>query len=159
MVESDVETAIKAIVGTTGTRCWLVVLVASVLAIAGAAGADSGSAASAAPAPALKTCPPGYVDEDEETAMFRFKDTYVLLQRGAAQQDGPSGDVLSLAQKGVGQFVIFVEDVDAVRAELDQHQVTVISGPTDRDWGMRTLTLADPGGYTWEITQELPSSS
>jgi hypothetical protein len=87
MVESDVETAIKAIVGTTGTRCWLVVLVASVLAIAGAAGADSGSAASAAPAPALKTCPPGYVDEDEETAMFRFKDTYVLLQRGAAIQD------------------------------------------------------------------------
>jgi len=97
--------------------------------------------------------------EEDETAMFRFKDTYVLLQRGAAIQDGPSGDVLSLAQKGVGQFVIFVEDVDAVRAELDQHQVTVISGPTDRDWGMRTLTLADPGGYTWEITQELPSSS
>ena len=96
--------------------------------------------------------------EDEETAMFRFKDTYVLLQRGAAQQDGPSGDVLSLAEKGVGQFVIFVEDVDAVRAELDQHQVTVISGPTDRDWGMRTLTLADPGGYTWEITQELPGA-
>ena len=28
----------------------------------------------------------------------------------------------------------------------------------DRDWGMRTLTLADPGGYTWEITQELPSA-
>ena len=97
--------------------------------------------------------------EDEETAMFRFKDLYVFLQRGAAQQDGPSGDVLSLAQKGVGQFVIFVEDVDAVRAELDQHQVAVISGPTDRAWGMRTLTLADPGGYTWEITQELPSSS
>lgn len=97
--------------------------------------------------------------EDEETAMFRFKDTYVFLQRGTALQDGPSGAVLNLAQKGVGQFVIFVEDVDAVRAELDQHQVTVISGPADRDWGMRTLTLADPGGYTWEITQELPSSS
>src|SRR6476646_9096841 len=98
MVESDVETAIKAIVGTTGTRCWLVVLVACVLAIAGAAGAE----ASAAPAPALKTCAPGYVDEDEETAMFRFKDTYVLLQRGAAIQDGPSGDVLSWRRKESG---------------------------------------------------------
>src|SRR5689334_13714537 len=55
--------AIKAIAGTTGTRCWLVVLIACVLAIAGAAsGAHSGSAASATPAPALKTCPPGYVD-------------------------------------------------------------------------------------------------
>jgi catechol 2,3-dioxygenase-like lactoylglutathione lyase family enzyme len=96
--------------------------------------------------------------EDEDTAMFRFTDTYVFLQRGAATQDGPSGDVLSLAQKGVGQFVIFVDDVDAVRAEFDHAEVTTISGPEDRDWGMRTLTLADPGGYTWEITQELPSA-
>ena len=39
----------------------------------------------------------------------------------------------------------------------DRVAVLSISGPADRDWGMRTLTLADPGGYTWEITQELPS--
>lgn len=48
--------------------------------------------------------------------------------------------------------------MDAVRAELDQAQVATISGPADRAWGMRTLTLADPGGYTWEITQQLPSA-
>jgi catechol 2,3-dioxygenase-like lactoylglutathione lyase family enzyme len=95
--------------------------------------------------------------EDQDTAMFRFADTYVFLQRGAAHEGSPSDDALSLAQKGVGQFVIFVDDVDAVRAELEQAQVATISGPADRDWGMRTLTLADPGGYTWEITQELPS--
>ena len=95
--------------------------------------------------------------EDEDTAMFRFGETYVFLQRGAAHQDRPSGDAQDLAQKGVGQFVMFVEDADAVRAELDEHDVAIISGPADRDWGMRTLTLADPGGYTWEITQELPS--
>jgi uncharacterized glyoxalase superfamily protein PhnB len=34
----------------------------------------------------------------------------------------------------------------------------VISGPEDRDWGMRTMTFADPGGHTWEIAQELPAS-
>jgi catechol 2,3-dioxygenase-like lactoylglutathione lyase family enzyme len=96
--------------------------------------------------------------EDEDTAMFRFADTYVFLQRGTVHQDGVSGDALSLAQKGVGQFVIFVDDVDAVRAELERARVATISGPANRDWGMRTLTLADPGGYTWEITQELPSA-
>ena len=96
---------------------------------------------------------------DEDTAMFRFQDTYVFLQRGADQHDRPSADAHRLAQQGVGQFVIFVEDVDAVRAELDQHEVSIISGPADREWGMRTLTFADPGGYTWEITQELPGSS
>ena len=94
--------------------------------------------------------------EDEDTAMFRFGDTYVFLQRGTAHQDSPSGDALRLAQNGVGQFVMFVEDADAVRNELHQDDVPVISGPEDRDWGMRTLTFADPGGYTWEITQELP---
>ena len=97
--------------------------------------------------------------EDEEVAMFRFEETYVFLQRGAAHRDRPSDDALSLAQKGVGQFVIFVDDVDAVHAELEQSQVTTISGPADRDWGMRTLTLIDPAGYTWEITQRLPGSS
>jgi lactoylglutathione lyase len=95
--------------------------------------------------------------EDEDTAMFRFKDTYLFLQRGSAHQDDPSDEALTLAQSGVGQFAIIVSDVDAVRAELDQHGVTLISGPADRDWGMRTLTFADPGGHTWEIAQELPS--
>jgi lactoylglutathione lyase len=42
---------------------------------------------------------------------------------------------------------------------LEEHGVTVISGPADRDWGMRTLTFADPGGYTWGIAQDLPSAS
>ncbi len=89
--------------------------------------------------------------------MFRFKDTYVFLQRRSAQQQvSPDGDALGLAETGVGEFVIFVDDVDAVRAELDEHGVAVISGPSDREWGMRTLTFADPGGHTWEITQELP---
>ena len=85
-------------------------------------------------------------DEDEDTAMFRFQDTYVFLQRGAAHDDAPSGDVLTLAQNGVGQFVIFVEDVDAVHGELDQHQVAVLSAVPSLtvDWGMRTLTFADP---------------
>jgi catechol 2,3-dioxygenase-like lactoylglutathione lyase family enzyme len=94
--------------------------------------------------------------EDEDTATFRFKDTYVFLQRGPAHQDDPSGEAFDLARNGVGQFAIIVSDVDAVRAELDQHGVTLISGPADRDWGMRTMTFADPGGYTWEIAQELP---
>jgi len=87
-------------------------------------------------------------------AVFHFKDMYVMLQHDPAHQ-APSGDVLGLAQNGVGQFAIIVEDVDAVRAELDEHGVTLISGPADRDWGMRTITLADPGGYIWEIAQDL----
>jgi len=43
-----------------------------------------------------------------------------------------------------------------VRAELAEHGVRLISGPADRDWGMRTITFADPDGYIWQIAQDLP---
>jgi uncharacterized glyoxalase superfamily protein PhnB len=89
------------------------------------------------------------LDEWEEGAIFRFKDTFIALRHDAQ-------DAVGLAEKGAGQFAIEVEDVDAVRAELEEHGVTVISGPADRDWGMRTLTFADPDGYTWGIAQDLP---
>lgn len=93
--------------------------------------------------------------EEDDVAVFRFKDTYVMLQRDPGHQDVPAREALALAEKGVGQYAIVVEDADAVRAELEGHGVTVISGPADRDWGMRTFTFADPGGYVWEIAQEL----
>ena len=88
--------------------------------------------------------------EDEKSATFRFQETYVFLQSHPERSDVPSGEVLGLARSGVGQFAIIVQDVDAVAAELQPH-VTLISEPADRDWGMRTLTFADPGGNTWEI--------
>lgn len=96
--------------------------------------------------------------EDDDSAMFRFKDTYLFLQRVPAHEDTPAGEVRDLAGTGVGQLVVIVDDVDAVRAELDERGVAVISGPTDRDWGMRTMTFADPGGHTWEIAQPLPAA-
>lgn len=99
------------------------------------------------------------LDEDGESATFRFQSTYVFLHRVENHNDAPAGDVLDLARKGIGQFAIIVEDVDAVRAELDQHEVTPISRPADRDWGMRTMTFADPAGHIWEIVQALPAAS
>lgn len=93
--------------------------------------------------------------EDDDAVMFRFKDMYVFLHEDPAHQP-PAGEVLDQARKGVGQFAIIVEDVDAVCAEVTEQGVRLISGPADRGWGMRTGTFADPGGYIWEIAQELP---
>jgi lactoylglutathione lyase len=79
------------------------------------------------------------LDEEEDLAVFGFKNMYVALRHDPAHRAAPAGEVPGLAQKGVGQFSIWVEDVDAVRAELDEHGVTLISGPADRDWGIRTI--------------------
>jgi catechol 2,3-dioxygenase-like lactoylglutathione lyase family enzyme len=92
--------------------------------------------------------------EDDESVMFKLGDTFLFLQLGEEKNE-PSADVLRFARMGVGQYVIFVSDANAVHAELEQAGVPTIDGPTDREWGMRTLTLADPAGYTWEITQPL----
>jgi catechol 2,3-dioxygenase-like lactoylglutathione lyase family enzyme len=94
---------------------------------------------------------------DNDTAMLRFEGIFLFLhQSSAAAQQLP--EVLEEAGRGVGQFAIIVDDVDAVCAELAGRGVHLLAGPADRDWGMRTATLADPGGHIWEITQELPAA-
>jgi catechol 2,3-dioxygenase-like lactoylglutathione lyase family enzyme len=92
--------------------------------------------------------------EEEDLAVFGFKNMYIALRHDPAHQNRQD-EALGMAQKGLGQFSIFVEDAEAVRAELEAHGVKFISGPADRDWGMRTMTFADPDGYIWEIAQDL----
>jgi len=95
------------------------------------------------------------LDEEEYLTVFGFANMFVTLRKDPSHQP-PGRDVLALAEQGVGQFSIRVADVGAVRSELDEHGVAVISGPADRAWGMRTMTFADPDGYTWQIAQDLP---
>ena len=94
---------------------------------------------------------------DENSLMLRFEDTFVFLRRVAAAAQ-PVPEVLEEAANGVGQFAIIVDDVDAVCAEITGRGIKPLTGPADRDWGMRTATFADPGGYIWEIAQEIPSA-
>jgi catechol 2,3-dioxygenase-like lactoylglutathione lyase family enzyme len=93
--------------------------------------------------------------EEDDLAIFQFGDTFFAMRHDPARPTAPSNEYVRLARKGAGQFSIRVDDVDAVHAEQAAHGVTVIDGPADRDWGMRTLTFADPGGYTWGIAQDL----
>ena len=48
-------------------------------------------------------------------------------------------------------FTIEVADVDAMCAELAARGVTLLNGPMDRPWGIRTASFADPAGNIWEI--------
>jgi catechol 2,3-dioxygenase-like lactoylglutathione lyase family enzyme len=94
--------------------------------------------------------------EDEDSVMFRFADMYVFLHSAAVVDGPPAGAVLESALTGAGQFAIIVDDVDAVTKDLEALGVPLLSGPSDRDWGMRTVTFADPSGHVWEIAQPIP---
>jgi catechol 2,3-dioxygenase-like lactoylglutathione lyase family enzyme len=49
------------------------------------------------------------------------------------------------------QFTIRVDDVDEACAELATRGVTLLNGPIDRPWGIRTASFTDPDGHIWEI--------
>lgn len=52
------------------------------------------------------------------------------------------------------QFTIRVDDVDAVCNELNIRGVTLLNGPMDRPWGIRSAAFTDPAGHAWEIAQQ-----
>jgi lactoylglutathione lyase len=96
------------------------------------------------------------VYEDENSAAFKFENMIVNLLRIPAAHE--LIDPAPVADREAGsrfQLTIWVDDADAVCAELATRGVALLNGPMDRAWGMRTATFTDPDGHIWEIAQEL----
>ncbi len=97
------------------------------------------------------------VYEDDVSAVFDFGNTLINLLAMPAARD--LMDPVAVASRDAGSRVlltIWVDDADAVCAELDRHEVVLLSGPIDREWGKRTASFSDPDGNIWEIAQDLP---
>ena len=92
------------------------------------------------------------VYEDEVSAALKFDNVIInLLNETEAPglvEPGPVGGRDAGARF---QLSIWVEDVDAVHADLQRRGITGMVGPVDRPWGMRTVTFTDPAGHCWEI--------
>ena len=97
--------------------------------------------------------------EDEDSAVFRFENTIVnLLKMSAAHDLIEPGSVGSREAGSRFQLTTWVDDADAVSAELAKHGVELLNGPMNREWGMRTASFADLDGHIWEIAQKLPEA-
>ena len=95
--------------------------------------------------------------EDEDSAVFKFENTLVnLLKMSAARDLIEPGSVADREAGSRFQLTIWVNDADAVSAELAKHGVELLNGPMDREWGVRTASFTDPDGHIWEIAQKLP---
>lgn len=95
--------------------------------------------------------------EDEASAAFRFDNMIVnLLKVSAAHDLIDPGTVASPESGSRFQLTIGVDDADAVCAELASRGVTLLNGPMNREWGMRTASFTDPDGHIWEVAQRLP---
>ena len=90
--------------------------------------------------------------EDENSAVFDFGNTIINLLDTASAPDLISPAPVASRDAGARlQLTIEVDDVDATCADLTSRGVTLLNGPIDRPWGVRTASFTDPGGHIWEI--------
>ncbi len=94
------------------------------------------------------------VYEDANSCVFKIGETLINLL------NTNSADVLvnpaKVAKQEAGSRLVFtlqVEDVDALCEALIKRGVTLLNGPMDRPWGIRTASFMDPGGHIWEIAK------
>src|ERR1022692_1595331 len=94
---------------------------------------------------------------DDDTAMLRFGSIFVFLGRSPRRR---SRCRRSLSRPGRARGSSRSSSMTWTRCARRSpgRGVQPLTGPADRDWGMRTATFADPGGHIWEIAQELPSA-
>ncbi|MGW2335741.1 VOC family protein [Streptomyces sp. NPDC001685] len=91
---------------------------------------------------------------DDDSAVFDFGNTVINLLRSTAAHE--LIDPARVAEPDAGsrlQLTLPVDDVDAMCKELAARGVTLLNGPMDRPWGIRTASFRDPGGHIWEIAQ------
>jgi catechol 2,3-dioxygenase-like lactoylglutathione lyase family enzyme len=98
--------------------------------------------------------------EDENSAVFKFGETLVnlLAAPGPARELVGPGTVASREAGSRAVMTIEVDDADAVCAELARRGATLLNGPMDRPWGVRTASFTDPGGHVWEIAQSMSAA-
>jgi lactoylglutathione lyase len=84
-----------------------------------------------------------FVTEGTRFGLFERANLPALIGR-VARAGGPGGEVAFL-----------VEDVDAEAARLRAAGAQILTGPTNRPWGHRTLHLPDPDGFVVEFAQEI----
>lgn len=94
--------------------------------------------------------------EGETSSVFRFGGTLINIIA-----IGQADELITPARAadpgaGVGAvYTLQVDDVDAWCTELSDRGVTLLNGPMDRPWGIRTASFQDPMGTVWEIARDL----
>ena len=92
------------------------------------------------------------VYEDATSDVVQFTNVSINLLVNDAARELVGRALVARSDAGTRvQFTITVDDVDATCAHLAARGVTLLSGPMDRPWGVRTANFADPSGHVWEI--------
>lgn len=92
--------------------------------------------------------------EDDDSVVFKLGETLVNLLKATAALE--LVDPARVATPDAGsrmQLTMHVDDVDRLCEELVTRGVTLLNGPMDRPWGVRTASFRDPAGHIWEVAK------
>ena len=96
------------------------------------------------------------VFEDATSVCVKFDQLFVnLLLNSSAELQVEPAPVAGPESGSRFQLSIWIDDVDAACAALEELGVKLLTGPVDREWGMRVATFTDPDGHNWELAQQL----
>lgn len=100
------------------------------------------------------------VDEDEDTVIFRLDNLFLrLLTRKEADKQMLGQVPLARTDAGASSLLaIFVDDADALCAQLTERGVKIVYGPVDRPWGVRNAAFRDPDGHLWVLSSDIPAA-
>ena len=94
--------------------------------------------------------------EDQNSVVFKLENQLINLLTLSAARDLIAPAPVGTREAGSRfQLTIEVHDVDAVCAELSRRGVTLLGGPVNRPWRVRTASFMDPDGHIWEVAQGL----
>jgi catechol 2,3-dioxygenase-like lactoylglutathione lyase family enzyme len=94
--------------------------------------------------------------QDEVSADYRFGELILQLRHISAAANLAVSDGCGAVADGPRfQLSISVDDVDSVSTELKRRGLMPLTEPSDHDWGVRSMTFVDPGGCSWEVSQDL----
>jgi lactoylglutathione lyase len=96
--------------------------------------------------------------EDETSVAYQYGQVVVnLVSRSTADELVEPAPIAPAGTPSTNMLTVWVSDCDAVCATLRERGVTLLNGPIDRPWGVRTAAFADPDGHVWEVAQQLGS--
>ena len=88
--------------------------------------------------------------KDEVSTVFKAGGTMINILRDTQAEELIAPATLSNSNTRT-MFTLKCQEIDKAAEELKALKITILNGPIDRPWGVRTVSFQDPDGIIWEL--------
>jgi len=88
--------------------------------------------------------------KDDVSTVFKAGGTMINILRDTQAEELIAPATLSNNNTRT-MFTLKCQEIDKAAEELKALNITILNGPIDRPWGVRTLSFQDPDGIIWEL--------